>query len=152
MNAKFICAAMTLAAGTLYLNASLKSTILNDNTVHTPGTRSDWGFSCLVEKNGHTLLFDANTQPHIPANNAKKLGVDLCAVRHVMISHGHRDHFGDLQAVLRTALNLCCIGKKNIACYILTLNERCCTASFFLVQQMCQELNMVYMAKGSLDE
>ncbi|MBN1196169.1 MAG: MBL fold metallo-hydrolase [Candidatus Aminicenantes bacterium] len=103
MKAKIISTALALATGTLYLSASVKLTILYDNTIHTPGTRSDWGFSCLVEKEGYSLLFDAGTQPSILAANAKKLGVDLSAIRHVMISHGHRDHFGGLQAVLRAA-------------------------------------------------
>jgi 7,8-dihydropterin-6-yl-methyl-4-(beta-D-ribofuranosyl)aminobenzene 5'-phosphate synthase len=103
MKAKIISTALALATGTLYLSASVKLTILYDNTVHTPGTRSDWGFSCLVEKNGHTLLFDAGTQPRILAANAKKLGINLSTIRHVMISHGHRDHYGGLQAVLRAA-------------------------------------------------
>lgn len=103
MNAKILFAALVLSTGTLGLNASWKLTILYDNTVHTPGTRSDWGFSCLVEKDGHILLFDAGTQPRILAGNAKTLGIDLRTIRHVMISHGHRDHFGGLPAVLRAA-------------------------------------------------
>lgn len=103
MNTKIISTALALATGALYLSASVKLTILYDNTIHTPGTHSDWGFSCLVEKDGHILLFDAGTQPRILAANAKKLGVDLSAVRHVMISHSHRDHFGGLKAVLHAA-------------------------------------------------
>lgn len=53
-------------AGTLYLSASVKLIILYDNTIHTSGTRSDWGFSCLIEKDDHILAANAKT-PSTPS-------------------------------------------------------------------------------------
>ena len=92
-----------LAAGVFVSGASFKVTVLYDNTVHVEGTQSDWGFACLVEGEGESLLFDTGTKPHILAANAGKLGVHLGSIRRVMISHAHADHFGGLGAVLRAA-------------------------------------------------
>lgn len=103
MQKSFIFSLMTLATGVLLLGASFKVTVLYDNTVHMKGTRSDWGFACLVEGEGESLLFDTGTRPDILASNAGKLGIDLSAIRRVMISHAHADHYGGLGAVLRTA-------------------------------------------------
>jgi len=94
---------LIMAAGVFVYGGSFTVTVLYDNTVHIEGTQSDWGFACLVEGDKGSLLFDTGTKPHILANNAKKLGVDLGSIRRVMISHAHADHFGGLGAVLRAA-------------------------------------------------
>jgi len=39
----------------------MKVTILYDNTVFQSGLESDWGFSCLVETQNRTILFDAGS-------------------------------------------------------------------------------------------
>ena len=33
--------------------------------------------------------------------NAKRMGIDLSEVSYVVLSHGHYDHFGGLQAVIK---------------------------------------------------
>jgi 7,8-dihydropterin-6-yl-methyl-4-(beta-D-ribofuranosyl)aminobenzene 5'-phosphate synthase len=80
--------------------ARLKITILYDNYVFTEGTRSDWGFSCLVEGPEKTILFDTGMQPSILKENAEKLKIDLSRIDLVAISHLHMDHLGGLPAVL----------------------------------------------------
>ena len=93
-----------------YSQGAFRVTILYDNYVHTRGTRSDWGFSCLVEGETETILFDTGTRPHILAGNAGKLKIGLKQVRKVLISHNHQDHFGGLPAVLR--------GNRGVTVYI----------------------------------
>jgi len=40
-------------------------TILYDNYIFKEGTRSDWGFSCLIEGFEKTILFDTGTSGDI---------------------------------------------------------------------------------------
>lgn len=75
-------------------------TILYDNTAFAPELQADWGFSCLIEGTGQTILFDAGTKPEVFFHNAEALGVDLSQVDLVVISHEHGDHTGALARVL----------------------------------------------------
>lgn len=97
----FFC--MSMIAVPMIMGTTFKITILYDNTVHAAGTRADWGFACLVETGKETLLFDTGTKPAILAANTRKLGLDLGAIRRIMISHRHNDHCGGIGAVLRCA-------------------------------------------------
>lgn len=83
-------------------------TILYDNTTARDGVRADWGFACLIEGMGQTVLFDTGTKPDILLANAAALGVDFGRVDAIVISHPHGDHMGGLLEVLkrRPAVNL----------------------------------------------
>ena len=81
-------------------STGLKITILYDNYVYTPGTKSDWGFACLIEGTEKTILFDTGTKSSILLHNVKTLGVDLNKVEMIVISHNHGDHTGGLYTVL----------------------------------------------------
>ena len=76
-------------------------TILYDNTVYKAGLRADWGFSCLVEVRGRTILFDTGASGPILLANMKALGLDPRIVDEVFISHAHFDHTGGLLHFLR---------------------------------------------------
>jgi 7,8-dihydropterin-6-yl-methyl-4-(beta-D-ribofuranosyl)aminobenzene 5'-phosphate synthase len=78
----------------------LRFTVLYDNYLHSPGTKSDWGFSCFVEGTEKTILFDTGTRPEILLSNADFLKLDMKKVGIVVISHLHGDHAGGLSAVL----------------------------------------------------
>lgn len=78
----------------------IKFTILYDNYVSREGTKSDWGFSCLIEGTEKTILFDTGTKSEILFHNIAQLKVDLDEVEQVVISHDHGDHTGGLLAVL----------------------------------------------------
>jgi 7,8-dihydropterin-6-yl-methyl-4-(beta-D-ribofuranosyl)aminobenzene 5'-phosphate synthase len=56
----------------------------------------EWGFSALVEADGHLLLFDTGARPDTVLRNARELGVDLSQVTDVVLSHNHDDHTGGL--------------------------------------------------------
>ncbi len=81
-------------------SAAITVTILYDNTIHTEGTKADWGFACLIEGTEKTILFDTGTQPKILEHNLEALGVDLEHVELIVISHLHGDHTGGLSWVL----------------------------------------------------
>jgi 7,8-dihydropterin-6-yl-methyl-4-(beta-D-ribofuranosyl)aminobenzene 5'-phosphate synthase len=79
----------------------MKITIIYDNEVHTRGLRPDWGFSCLIEKEGTpNILFDTGANGSIFLYNMEKLGMDPLSIGIVVISHAHWDHTGGLSRFL----------------------------------------------------
>ncbi|MEI8191385.1 MAG: MBL fold metallo-hydrolase [candidate division NC10 bacterium] len=81
-------------------NGTARLTILYDNTTAREGVQPDWGFACLIEGLGKTVLFDTGTKPEILLANCKALAVDLDKVDAIVISHPHADHMGGLLTVL----------------------------------------------------
>jgi len=92
----FCLMALVVLSGTAGAADEFRVTILYDNTVHTPGTKADWGFACLIEGAEKTILFDTGTQPDILRHNIEILGIDLNTVDQVVLSHEHGDHTGGL--------------------------------------------------------
>jgi 7,8-dihydropterin-6-yl-methyl-4-(beta-D-ribofuranosyl)aminobenzene 5'-phosphate synthase len=80
----------------------LRITILSTMLTDTIG-KGEWGFSALVEADGHKMLFDAGTDSMLVLNNAKEWGIDLSDVPVLILSHSHPDHTGGWH-VLRNAL------------------------------------------------
>lgn len=76
-------------------------TILDDNYRYAQGTLTDWGFSCLIEGTDKTILFDTGGTASTFFANAVKIGVNLAAVRHLIVSHDHADHLAALSPLLR---------------------------------------------------
>ena len=62
---------------------------------------AEHGFSTLVTITSadmtRSILFDFGFSEHGAAFNADALGVDLTTVEAMVLSHGHRDHFGGLE-------------------------------------------------------
>jgi 7,8-dihydropterin-6-yl-methyl-4-(beta-D-ribofuranosyl)aminobenzene 5'-phosphate synthase len=81
----------------------MKITVIYDNEAHTAGLKSDWGFSCLIEKEGMpTILFDTGANGSILLSNMEKLRLDPRSIGSVVISHAHWDHRGGLSWILET--------------------------------------------------
>jgi len=78
----------------------MKITILYDNTLFQNNLEADWGFSCLAEAYGRTILFDTGANGAILLENMKKLNIQPSSVDDVFISHAHFDHIGGLSAFL----------------------------------------------------
>lgn len=103
----FAAVALMLSALAGYANAdevqhevsSLKITILS--TMLTVGGIGEWGYSALVEADGHRILFDTGNRPDTVLRNAESFGVDLAGVEEVVLSHFHGDHTGGLVALRR---------------------------------------------------
>lgn len=79
----------------------MKITIVYDNVVWEPALTPDWGFACLVETAGQTLLFDTGARGDILLGNVERLGIDPLTINTVFISHSHWDHIGGLADFLR---------------------------------------------------
>jgi len=82
-------------------NPGLTVTIIYDNYQADPACGADWGFSCLIEGAGKTILFDAGTREELFLKNAAALKVDLGRVDLAVLSHFHGDHTGGFSAALR---------------------------------------------------
>jgi 7,8-dihydropterin-6-yl-methyl-4-(beta-D-ribofuranosyl)aminobenzene 5'-phosphate synthase len=73
---------------------------------------AEHGFSAVVTVTRHdtprSILFDFGFSEHGAAFNADALGVNLSMVEALVLSHGHMDHFGGLEALVRR------VGKQGI--------------------------------------
>lgn len=83
----------------LHQVASLKITTLS--TMLADRGMGEWGFSVLVEADGHRILFDTGMHPETVLDNARDLGIDLSNVTEVVLSHHHGDHTGGLVELRR---------------------------------------------------
>jgi 7,8-dihydropterin-6-yl-methyl-4-(beta-D-ribofuranosyl)aminobenzene 5'-phosphate synthase len=81
----------------------MKLTIIYDNEIFTEGKQlqSNWGFSCLVETEETTLLFDTGDKGGILFHNMNILQVKPQRIEHIVLSHDHHDHTGGLPSLLR---------------------------------------------------
>lgn len=87
------------------------STMLSEDWI------GEWGFSAIVEADGHRLLVDTGARPDTVLRNAQDLGVDLSTVTDVVLTHNHDDHTGGLLALRRTlkAKNPAALSRAHVA-------------------------------------
>jgi 7,8-dihydropterin-6-yl-methyl-4-(beta-D-ribofuranosyl)aminobenzene 5'-phosphate synthase len=68
---------------------------------------AEHGLSCLVRvfsgKKEHVILLDTGLSRECMAWNARQLGISLAGIESVVLSHGHFDHIGGLEAVFSGA-------------------------------------------------
>lgn len=77
-------------------------TVVYDNNSYDPRLRTSWGFSCLLELDQTTLLFDTGGDGQVLLSNMSTLGLDPLHIDHIVLSHIHGDHTGGLAAILAT--------------------------------------------------
>jgi len=75
----------------------IRITTLVDNTAGDNGTLGEHGLAMWIEANGYRLLFDTG-QARALICNADALGIDLACTDAIVLSHGHYDHVGGLEA------------------------------------------------------
>lgn len=62
--------------------------------------RPAWGFSCLIQGVGKTILFDTGGSGSRLIENMERLGLDPGEIEIVFLSHDHADHTGGLKDIL----------------------------------------------------
>jgi 7,8-dihydropterin-6-yl-methyl-4-(beta-D-ribofuranosyl)aminobenzene 5'-phosphate synthase len=80
----------------------MRITILSEN--YTPFSlklRGEHGFCALIEKDDRQFLFDTG-RFGVCVDNADAMKIDLTKVEKILLSHGHIDHTGGLEVVLKT--------------------------------------------------
>src|SRR5262249_16337157 len=80
---------------------SLKITVLSTMLVGEVSGLGEWGFSALVEADGHRILLDTGAHPDTVATNARNLKVDLSGIHEVVLTHNHLDHVAGLLPLRR---------------------------------------------------
>jgi 7,8-dihydropterin-6-yl-methyl-4-(beta-D-ribofuranosyl)aminobenzene 5'-phosphate synthase len=61
----------------------------------------EWGYSALVEVDGHKILYDTGASADMVMKNAAALHIELSDVEEVILSHNHWDHVGGLMTLRR---------------------------------------------------
>ncbi len=88
----------------------MKLKVIFDNYLYRKDLVTGWGFSTLVERNGTQILFDTGSKADILLDNARKMGLNLSAVKHIFISHWHWDHTGGLWELMKDTEAACIYG------------------------------------------
>ena len=89
-----------------FKNHLMTMTILYDNNPYDHRLKTAWGFSCLIEFEGKTILFDTGGDGRTLLENMKILNKDPKVINIVILSHIHGDHTGGLGSLLREKSNL----------------------------------------------
>lgn len=76
-------------------------TVVFDNNPYKKGLENGWGFSCLIEGMGKTVLFDTGADGSVLLENMEKLGIDPEIVDTLVLSHAHSDHVGGVYIFLQ---------------------------------------------------
>ena len=74
-------------------------TVLADNICGDDDVLGEWGLSFLLAAGGTRVLLDTGAG-HVLRGNARAMKVDLSCVDALVISHGHYDHTGGIEALL----------------------------------------------------
>jgi 7,8-dihydropterin-6-yl-methyl-4-(beta-D-ribofuranosyl)aminobenzene 5'-phosphate synthase len=85
-------------------------TIIYDNYQENPDLKTDWGFACLVEYLGNTLLFDAGRNADLYKKNVGLLEIKPEEIPTLFISHEHGDHTAGIPWI--------CQMNPSIQCYL----------------------------------
>ncbi len=86
-----------------YQVKSLRVEVLSTMLTSDDGV-GEWGFSAVVDVDGHRILFDTGDRPETVLNNARELHVDLSNITDVVLSHNHHDHTGGLMTLRRALM------------------------------------------------
>jgi 7,8-dihydropterin-6-yl-methyl-4-(beta-D-ribofuranosyl)aminobenzene 5'-phosphate synthase len=75
-------------------------TVLYDNYNAGLGLQNDWGFACFIRGFEKNILFDTGAKGEVLLENMKKMRIDPQEIDIVILSHGHSDHIGGLDAII----------------------------------------------------
>ena len=82
---------------------SIRVTVLVENTAFVRHFWGEQGLAFWIEAGSEQVLFDTGQSPEVLFHNAGCLGLDLASADALVLSHGHYDHAGGLEEVLRRA-------------------------------------------------
>jgi len=80
----------------------MKCSVLVDNKTELGDCCAEWGLSLWIENRGEKLLLDTGLSSMF-LDNARAMNVDLSTADSLVISHGHFDHTGGVEAFSQIA-------------------------------------------------
>ncbi len=75
--------------------------LVDNNTLDAARFRTEHGVSFAIETPTGQLLFDTGQSGDVLVHNATQLGLDLCQMDALVLSHAHYDHTGGLEVFLQ---------------------------------------------------
>src|SRR4029453_317315 len=90
-SAKGQAPAKSVASSAAQIRA-LKITVLSTMLGGDTAGLGEWGFSGVVEADGHRILLDTGAHPETVLQNARDLNIDLSDVNEAILTHNHWDH------------------------------------------------------------
>jgi 7,8-dihydropterin-6-yl-methyl-4-(beta-D-ribofuranosyl)aminobenzene 5'-phosphate synthase len=78
---------------------AIRITTLSENTAGQFDVMAEWGLSILIEVDGLNILLDSGKSGAV-CQNAEAMSIDPGKIDKIVLSHGHFDHTGGLQALL----------------------------------------------------
>ena len=94
----------------------MKLQVLVDNSPGgNEGLMTEHGFALWMEVDGQQWLIDTGESGAF-VQNAAQLGIDIADIDYLILSHGHRDHCGGLEAFLALNSNAKIYLSANIEC------------------------------------
>lgn len=79
----------------------MRITVVVDNHCSKSGLYAEWGYSAYLETESGNLLLDTAGPMNVLEHNLKFLKLDTAAIDAVILSHGHYDHIGGIESVLK---------------------------------------------------
>jgi len=109
--------------------ADVVITVLADEIAVNSSLRTDLGFSCLVQVDGKSVLFDTGSDGPTLLANADTLHTDLSALGAVVVSHPHTDHTAGLSYLLTSRVSHIpvYVGRKYFAAFAGLITSWKCT-------------------------
>ena len=96
---------------------ALRVSVLCEDTLSRRGLVGEHGLSLLVETRDARVLLDAGPNA-ATVRNAEQMGVSLVPLDAIVVSHGHYDHTGGLEAVLAE------VGRARVIAHPLAFRSR----------------------------
>lgn len=81
-------------------NDRITITIVYDNEPWDKRLENAWGFACVIELPGTTILFDTGEKGEVLLRNMENLEINPDEIDAIFISHSHYDHVGGLKSLL----------------------------------------------------
>ena len=97
----------------------MKFSIIFDNYNYNKNLQSLWGFSCLIQTDNKTILFDTGSNGRVLLKNAQKMGINFKDIDIVFISHSHWDHIGGLDTVIEENPNITLIIPSSLSKHLI---------------------------------
>ncbi|MFO8143918.1 MAG: MBL fold metallo-hydrolase [Dehalococcoidales bacterium] len=92
---------VTEEEGSTFNENRVTISVVYDNYLFSSGLSRGWGFGCVVDTPGETVLFDTGGDGDALLSNMEVMEIEPAGIETVVISHIHGDHTGGLARFLK---------------------------------------------------